>query len=252
MTGKRATISKEQNIEPASERRTKRIKTTASTRTGAPKSPRTASQPLPGDEARKEENQTPASVTRCGWVKAGNSVYEKYHDEEWGVPEHRDSVLFEFLILEGAQAGLNWETILKKRENYRSALDGFDPVKISKYDAAKVRQLLDDPGIVRNRLKVEATVANAKAFLEVQKQFGSFDSYVWGFVNNKPIQNKVKSLKDVPTKTEVSDRMSADLKKRGFRFVGTTICYAFMQAMGLVNDHEKACFRCGACTDTTV
>ena len=178
---------------------------------------------------------------RCAWV-SDDPLYIAYHDEEWGVPVHDDRVLFEFLILEGAQAGLGWITILKKRENYRRALDGFDPHKIALYDAAKTRALLADPGIVRNRLKIAATIQNAKSFLAVQKEFGSFDSYIWQFVGGKPLVKHRKTIADVPAKTAESDAMSKDLLKRGFKFVGSTICYAFMQAVGMVNDHTADCF----------
>ena len=166
----------------------------------------------------------------------------KYHDEEWGVPVHDDKALFEFLILEGAQAGLSWITILKKRENYRKAYNKFDPKKIAKFDDAKQQQLLQDPGIVRNRLKVAASVTNARAFLEVQKEFGSFDKYIWGFIGGKTLKNKWKSMRQVPATTKESDAMSKDLKKRGFKFVGSTICCAFMQAAGMVNEHTTDCF----------
>ena len=167
----------------------------------------------------------------------------EYHDHEWGVPLHDDRKLFELLILEGAQAGLSWETILNKRENYRRAFDDFDPVKISRYDKRKVRALLADSGIVRNRLKIAATIGNAQAFLAVEEEFGSFDHYVWQFVGRKPRVNRRRGPRSVPVRTVESDAMSKDLKKRGFRFVGTTICYAFMQAAGLVNDHSLDCFR---------
>lgn len=166
-----------------------------------------------------------------------------YHDEEWGVPVHDDRLLFEFLILEGAQAGLSWSTILNKRENFRRAFDNFDARKIARYDARKVKALLSDPGIVRNRLKIAATIQNAKAFLAVQKEFGSFDAYIWQFVDGKPIQNCRKSMREVPASTPESDAMSKDLLKRGFKFVGSTICYAYMQAVGMVNDHLTDCFR---------
>jgi len=166
-----------------------------------------------------------------------------YHDEEWGTPLHDDRLLFEFLILEGAQAGLSWRTILNKRENYRRAFDRFDAKKIARYDARKKKQLLADAGIIRNRLKIDATIDNAKAFLKAQEEFGSFDSYIWCFVEGKPIRNEFRALKDIPASTQESDAMSKDLKKRGFRFVGSTICYAFMQATGMVNDHMVDCFR---------
>jgi len=167
----------------------------------------------------------------------------EYHDKEWGVPVHDDRVLFEFLILEGAQAGLSWETILNKRENYRRAFDHFDAAKISSYDKKKVRKLMADPGIVRNKLKIASAISNAKAFLDVQKEFGSFDRYIWQFVGGKPKVNHWKSSQTLPAQTPESDAMSKDLKKRGFRFVGSTICYAFMQATGMVDDHSALCFR---------
>ena len=176
---------------------------------------------------------------RCSWAR--NPLAIEYHDREWGVPVRDDRVFFEFLVLEGAQAGLSWDTILAKRENYRKALDGFDPRKISKYTAKKKNALMADAGIVRNRLKIESTVTNARAFLEVQKEFGSFSAYVWRFVGGKPI--RLKRGARVPARTPVSDALSKDLKRRGFRFVGTTIMYAFMQATGLANDHSAACFR---------
>jgi len=166
-----------------------------------------------------------------------------YHDEEWGVPVHDDRLLFEFLILEGAQAGLSWSTILNKRKNYRRAFDRFDPRKVARYDEGKVAELLSNPGIVRNRLKVAAAVQNAQAFLAIQKEFGSFNAYVWQFVGGKPRQNACKTLQEIPAKTAESDALSKDLVKRGFKFVGSTICYAFMQAVGLVNDHVVDCFR---------
>lgn len=167
----------------------------------------------------------------------------RYHDEEWGVPVHGDRTLFEFLILEGAQAGLSWSTILNKRENYRRAFDHFDPKRIARYDAREVKRLLADPGIVRNRLKIAATIQNAKAFLQVQKEFGSFDRYIWQFVGGKPKVNAPRTVKQVPARTPESDAMSKDLLRRGFKFVGSTICYAFMQAVGMVNDHTVDCFR---------
>jgi DNA-3-methyladenine glycosylase I len=183
-----------------------------------------------------------ASKTRCTWP-GSDPLMLAYHDEEWGKPLHDDRALFEFLILEGAQAGLSWRTILNKRENYRRAFDRFDAKKIARYDARKKKQLLADPGIVRNRLKIESTIDNARAFLEVQDQFGDFDSYIWRFVDGKPIRNEFRALKEIPARTKESDAMSKDLKKRGFRFVGSTICYAFMQATGMVNDHVVDCFR---------
>jgi DNA-3-methyladenine glycosylase I len=179
---------------------------------------------------------------RCAWAGT-DPLYNKYHDTEWGVPVHDDRTLFEMLTLEGAQAGLTWITILRKRESYRLAFDNFNPKKIVRYDAKKIKQLLRNEGIVRNRLKVESVVTNAKAFLALQKEFGSFDAYIWRFVNNKPIDTKRNSIKDIPPFTPESDIMSKDMKKRGFRFVGSTICYAFMQACGMVNDHERKCFR---------
>jgi DNA-3-methyladenine glycosylase I len=179
---------------------------------------------------------------RCGWATQ-DPLYLAYHDKEWGVPVHDDRRLFEFLILEGAQAGLSWITILKKRENYRRAFDGFDARKVADYDRRKVTALLKDAGIVRNRLKIESTIDNARAFLKVQSEFGSFDRYIWQFVGGKPLINHRKSLREIPPRTDESDAMSKDLKRRGFRFVGSTICYAFMQACGLVMDHVQTCFR---------
>jgi DNA-3-methyladenine glycosylase I len=176
---------------------------------------------------------------RCKWAQSELSI--AYHDREWGVPQHDDRVLFEFLILEGAQAGLSWETILKKRENYREAFASFDPALVARYDSRKVGQLLANPGIIRNRLKIIAAIANARAFLGVQEEFGSFDAYIWRFVNGHPIKNK-RRTPNPPAHTSESDAMSKDLKRRKFKFVGTTICYAFMQAVGMVNDHEKGCF----------
>lgn len=180
--------------------------------------------------------------TRCAWV-SDDPLYIAYHDEEWGVPEHDDQRLFEMLILEGAQAGLSWITILRKRENYRLAFDNFDVEKVARYDAAKIEELLVNPGIVRNRRKVEATVQNARAFLAIQEAFGSFDAYIWQFVDGRPRQNAWPTLADVPAKTPESTVMSKDLRKRGFNFVGPTICYAFMQAIGMVQDHTVDCFR---------
>lgn len=178
---------------------------------------------------------------RCGWA-GDDPLYCAYHDTEWGVPVHDDQRLFEFLILEGAQAGLSWITVLRKRDNYRKAFSGFDPIKVARFDEARRERLMQNEGIIRNRLKIESTVINAKAFLKVQKEFGSFDAYIWSFVGGKPRINRWASLKDVPASTAESDAMSKDLKKRGFKFVGTTICYAFMQACGLVNDHVADCF----------
>ena len=182
-----------------------------------------------------------ADYPRCAWATTELGI--AYHDREWGVPQHDDRVLFEFLILEGAQAGLSWETILKKRENYRKAFANFDPAKVARFDAKRIGKLLTDPGIVRNRLKVAGAVRNAKAFLAVQEEFDSFDAYVWRFVGGQPLVNRRKSMKEVPARTTESDAMSKDLLKRGFTFVGSTICYAFMQAVGMVNDHQVDCFR---------
>jgi DNA-3-methyladenine glycosylase I len=179
---------------------------------------------------------------RCSWAGSSDLMI-RYHDEEWGVPAHEDSTLFEFLILEGAQAGLSWSTILNKRENYRKVFDGFDPARVAHYNRRKIQQLLRDPGIVRNKLKIASAIENAKAFLHVQNEFGSFDLYIWRFVGGKPLVNARESLKQVPARTAESDAMSNDLKRRGFNFVGSTICYAFMQAVGMVNDHVVDCFR---------
>ena len=184
----------------------------------------------------------PASnVVRCWW--ATKPINVPYHDEEWGVPLHDDHKLFELLILEGAQAGLSWDTVLQKRARYRQVFDRFDPAKVARYDKAKVRELLKDAGIIRNRLKIHAAIANAQAFLQVREEFGSFDAYIWRFVGGAPKRNAWKTRARVPAKTAESDAMSKDLRKRGFRFVGSTICYAFMQATGMVNDHLVACFR---------
>lgn len=180
--------------------------------------------------------------TRCDWVNS-NDLMIKYHDTEWGVPLHDDRKLFEFLILDGFQAGLSWSTILNKRDNFRRAFDNFDPIKISGYRRRKIGSLLKDTGIVRNKLKIEASISNAKAFLDIQTQFGSFDKYIWQFVGDRPIVNKWRNMKDIPANTKESDAMSKDLKMRGFKFVGTTICYAFMQAAGMVNDHIISCYR---------
>ena len=182
------------------------------------------------------------AVSRCGWA-TDDPLYIDYHDREWGTPLHDDRGLFELLILEGAQAGLSWITILRKRESYRAAFDRFEPDRIAAYGEQKRAELLTNPGIIRNRLKVEAAVLNAKAFIELQRQFGSFHSYIWQFVNHTPIQNARRSMGDIPSSSAESDAMSKDLKKRGFKFVGTTICYAFMQATGMVNDHILDCFR---------
>ena len=181
---------------------------------------------------------------RCGW-STNDPLYIKYHDEEWGVPCHNDRKLFEMLILEGFQAGLSWITILRKRKNFKTAFDNFDPKKIVRYDKRKINQLMKDEGIIRNGLKINASKINAKCFLDVKKEFGSFDKYIWQFVGGKPKVNKFRSLKQIPTKTAESDAMSKDLKARGFKFVGSTICYAFMQATGMVNDHIVKCFKHG-------
>lgn len=182
-------------------------------------------------------------MTRCAWAAEADALMVRYHDEEWGKPVHDDRLLFEFLILEGAQAGLSWATILKKRAAYREAFDGFDASLVARYGQRKVEQLLENEGIVRNRLKIAAATQNAKAFLAVRKEFGSFDAYLWRFVGGKPKVNRRRSLAQAPAKTPESDALSKDLVKRGFKFVGSTICYAFMQAVGMVNDHEVRCFR---------
>lgn len=179
---------------------------------------------------------------RCAWAES-NPLMIKYHDVEWGTPVHDDRKLFEFLILEGAQAGLSWSIVLKKRKNYRKAFDNFDPKKIAKYTKKDIKRLLADSGIIRNRLKITATINNAKKFLDVQKEFGSFDKYIWQFVNYKMIRKAFKTLSELPARTKESDAMSKDLRKRGFKFIGPTICYAFMQAVGMVNDHTTDCFR---------
>src|SRR5581483_3784149 len=206
---------------------------------------------MPGKPKPKPASKVPSllgpAVTtplgRCGW--ANGDLNAAYHDTEWGVPVHDDRLLFEFLILEGAQAGLSWITILKKRDNYRQAFDNFHPDKVARYDSQRIKKLMVNPGIVRNRLKIESAVRNARAFLAVQKEFGSFDAYIWSFVNGHPIRNQRKRLQDIPARTELSDAISRDLSKRGFRFVGSTICYAFMQAIGIVNDHTVGCFLYG-------
>lgn len=184
------------------------------------------------------------SRQRCAWASSGE-LEIAYHDREWGVPVHDDRVLFEFLMLEGAQAGLSWSTILKKRENYRRAFAGFDPERVARFTPRRIARLLQDAGIVRNRLKVESAVTNARCVLDVRDEFGSFDSYIWGFVGGAQVQNSWRSLREIPAETDESRRMSKDLRRRGFRFVGPTICYAFMQAVGLVNDHEVGCYRYG-------
>ena len=191
---------------------------------------------------KKKRKWGQSPITRCAWAR--NALAIAYHDREWGVPVRNDRKLFEFLILEGAQAGLSWDTILRKRAAYRKAYLGFDPKKVARFDARKKRALLADAGIVRNRAKIEASVVNAKCFLALQVEFGSFARYVWGFVGGRPVVNRRRSIREVPARTEVSDALSKDLKKRGFKFVGSTILYAFMQAVGMVNDHTKDCFRC--------
>lgn len=185
-----------------------------------------------------------ALTRRCEWATLSNSpLMTKYHDEEWGVPVHDDRTLFEFLVLEGAQAGLTWQTVLNKRENYRKAFHAFDPARIARYNNKEVQRLLGDSGIIRNRLKIEATITNAKQFLGARKEFGSFDKYIWRFVGGRPIRHKFNSLSQIPSTTRESDAMSKELRERGFTFVGPTICYAFMQAVGMVNDHTTKCFR---------
>ncbi len=196
------------------------------------------------------KNTMITAKTRCKWAGDDPLIIE-YHDREWGVPVHDDRLLFEFLILEGAQAGLSWTTILRKRESYRRAFDGFDPAVVAGYDDRKVEELLVNQGIVRNRRKIQAAIENARAFQEIQKEFGSFDAYIWRFVGNRPIRNSWKNLMDLPAETKESRQMSSDLKKRGFKFVGPTICYAFMQAVGMVNDHTVDCFRYSEISTTT-
>jgi DNA-3-methyladenine glycosylase I len=181
-------------------------------------------------------------IKRCGWCE-GDALYEAYHDEEWGVPVYDDNKLFEFLILETFQAGLSWITVLRKRENFRKAFDNFDYNKIAKYQQSKIDELLQNAGIIRNKLKIKATISNAQAFMDIQKKYGSFSKYIWEFVNGKPIKNKFADYKKAPANTPLSDTISKDLKKRGFKFVGTTVVYAHMQATGMVNDHEVSCFR---------
>lgn len=183
-------------------------------------------------------------MNRCPWC-GNDELYVKYHDEEWGVPVHEDRKHFEFLVLESAQAGLNWLTILRKRENYRAAYDDFDPVAVSQYDEDKINELMNNSGIIRNRRKIEASINNAACFLNIQREFGSFDNYIWGFVDNKPVVNHRESISDVPATSTLSDAVSRDLKKRGFKFLGTTIIYAHLQATGIINDHLTTCFRHG-------
>lgn len=191
----------------------------------------------------RKDSRVTKGESRCRWAAGGNALYVSYHDNEWGVPLHDDRRLFEFLVLEGAQAGLSWSIILNKREGYRQAFAGFDPQKVARFTPARIEKMLLDPGIVRNRLKVESAVTNARAFLDIQKEFGSFNAYIWQFTGGEPIQNAWKSMKQVPASTRESDAISKDLKKRGFRFVGSTIMYAHMQATGMVNDHTIDCFR---------
>ena len=191
----------------------------------------------------------PDDLPRCGWTRGGDALYLAYHDREWGVPARDDRRHFEFLILEGAQAGLSWATILNKRENYRRAFAGFDPEKVARFTPARVAKLLGDPGIVRNRLKVESAVVNARAFLRTAEEFGSFDAYAWGFVGGRPRRNRFRRLADIPAFTPESEAFSRDLKRRGFRFVGPTVIYAHMQAVGMVNDHEVGCFRHRPCAE---
>ena len=186
--------------------------------------------------------RVPGARVRCPWGD-GDPLYVSYHDEEWGVPTHDDQKLFEMLILEGAQAGLSWITVLRKRESYRKSFSGFDPRRIARYSAKKVERLLGNDGIIRNRLKVESSIKNARAFVSVQSEFGTFDRYIWGFVDGRPTRNAWARMEDIPAQTKQSDTMSKDLKRRGFSFVGSTICYAFMQATGMVNDHLVGCFR---------
>ena len=195
--------------------------------------------PMPGEMREAQSQELPS---RCEWATA-DPLLAVYHDTEWGTPEHDDRKLFEFLVLEGAQAGLSWLTVLKKRENYRRAFDRFDPSRVARYDSRKVKALLADEGIIRNRLKIDAAISNAVAFLSIQKEFGTFDEYVWRFVGGKPKMNRWKALSQIPARTRESDAMSSALKDRGFKFVGTTICYAHMQAVGMVNDHVVSCFR---------
>lgn len=199
--------------------------------------------PLPdGSEAFFDDGRP-----RCGWVARGNARYYRYHDEEWGVPVHDDRRHFEFLLLEGAQAGLSWSTVLNKRDGYRRLFAQFDPERVARFTAARVRRLLLDPAIVRNRLKVQSAVGNARAFLAVQKEFGSFDAYVWRFVGGRPLQRRRRSMREIPATTRASDALSKDLQQRGFRFVGSTVIYAHMQAVGMVNDHAVGCFRHADC-----
>ncbi len=196
---------------------------------------------------KSEKRPVDRSVKRCPWSEGVSPAYLEYHDREWGVPVHDDRKQFEFLILEGAQAGLSWSTILHRREGYRRAFADFDPMKVARFTPARIEKLLQDPGIIRNRLKVEAAVSNARAFLEIEAGLGSFDTYIWGFVDGKPLRNQWRSQAEVPATSPVSDALSKDLKKRGFRFVGSTTLYAHLQATGLINDHLLSCFRYGEC-----
>ena len=193
------------------------------------------------EEQEAQPTVTTATINRCAWARSPLSM--RYHDEEWGVPLHDDRAIFEFIVLEGAQAGLSWDTILRKRERYREVFDQFDPEAVARYDEAKVAQLLADPGIIRNKMKINAAIQNARAFLAVRDEFGTFDAYIWRFVDGKPIVNQWRTLAELPARTAESDTLSADLRKRGFAFVGSTICYAHMQATGMVNDHLVDCFR---------
>ena len=201
-----------------------------------------------GPRMKKTERASQVGLKRCEWA-LGDPALLEYHDAEWGVPEHDERKLFEFLVLEGVQAGLSWLTVLKKRENYRRAFDGFDPQRISRYDSKKVRSLLADAGIIRNRAKIAAAIGNAKAFLAVQKEFGSFDAYIWQFAGDGPKASRRRTLRQIPARTRASDRMSEALKARGFKFVGSTICYAYMQGVGMVNDHLTYCFRSNPSAD---
>ena len=194
----------------------------------------------------KDINKKSLGKKRCRWVTGADPDYIRYHDEEWGRPVHNDVLLFEMLTLEGAQAGLSWRTVLRKRGHYRKAFAGFDPAKVARFDAARQARLLLNPGIVRNRLKIASTVSNARAFLKLQQEFGSFDRYLWAFVDGRPVRNRVRAKQALPARTALSDQISKDLKRRGFRFVGSTIIYAYLQAVGVVNDHMRGCFLYGA------
>ncbi len=198
--------------------------------------------PSTDDAPASRTRRAPPAPRRCDWC-LGNELYMAYHDTEWGVPVHEDRGHFEFLVLEGAQAGLSWLTVLRKRDSYRKAFDNFDPARVARYNDRKIEGLLADPGIVRNRRKVESAITNARAFLAVQKEFGTFDRYLWGFVDGKPVRNRWKSISEIPATSDLAERVSADLKKRGFRFVGPTIIYAHLQAIGVINDHIASCFR---------